>query len=136
MCAVCTCSEDDAFRNSVESITGPISRIISREGMPGVYAALDASGKKEFERVRCIPISKDFCFFFFLSLCSNLSPCSAVPAHDSSAAEVPPGLACRTPDRVPWLPMLCARRTLMPLYSMQLMPSMRRRRWLLPGRYQ
>ena len=45
-------SEDDAFRNSVESITGPISRIISREGMPGVYAALDAAGKKEFERVR------------------------------------------------------------------------------------
>jgi ketol-acid reductoisomerase len=45
-------SEDDAFRNSVESITGPISRIISREGMPGVYAALDAAGKQEFERVR------------------------------------------------------------------------------------
>lgn len=43
-------SEEDAFRNSVESITGPISRIISREGMPGVYNALDEAGKKEFEK--------------------------------------------------------------------------------------
>ena len=48
-------SEAEAFRNSVESITGPISRIISREGMPGVYAALDDAGKKEFERVRPDP---------------------------------------------------------------------------------
>ena len=50
-----SCSEEDAFRNSVESITGPISRIISREGMPGVYNALDDAGKKEFEKVR-IPL--------------------------------------------------------------------------------
>ena len=51
-CHLVLCSESEAFRNSVESITGPISRIISREGMPGVYAALDDAGKKEFERVR------------------------------------------------------------------------------------
>lgn len=38
----------------MESITGPISRIISREGMPGVYNALDDAGKKEFEKV-CSP---------------------------------------------------------------------------------
>ncbi|KAK9903445.1 hypothetical protein WJX75_005886 [Coccomyxa subellipsoidea] len=43
-------SEEEAFRNSVESITGPITRIISREGMPAVYEALDAAGKKEFEK--------------------------------------------------------------------------------------
>ena len=35
----------------METITGPISRIISREGMPGVYNALDEAGKKEFEKV-------------------------------------------------------------------------------------
>ncbi len=45
------CSEEEAFKNSVETITGPISRIISREGMPGVYNALDEAGKKEFEKV-------------------------------------------------------------------------------------
>ncbi len=45
------CSEEEAFKNSVESITGPITRIISREGMPAVYEALDAEGKKTFEKV-------------------------------------------------------------------------------------
>lgn len=35
----------------MESITGPITRIISREGMPAVYEALDAEGKKIFEKV-------------------------------------------------------------------------------------
>lgn len=49
-------SEEDAFKNSVESITGPITRIISRSGMPAVYEALDAAGKKEFEKVlSCTP---------------------------------------------------------------------------------
>lgn len=52
MKATASCSEEEAFKNSVESITGPISRIISREGMPGVYDALDDAGKKEFEKVR------------------------------------------------------------------------------------
>ena len=50
-------SEEEAFKNSVESITGPISRIISREGMPGVYNALDDAGKKEFEKVLNFPLS-------------------------------------------------------------------------------
>lgn len=43
------CSEEDAFKNSVESITGPISKTISHDGMLGVYNALDAAGKKIFE---------------------------------------------------------------------------------------
>jgi hypothetical protein len=30
-------SDEDAFKQSVESITGPITRIISRDGMLGVY---------------------------------------------------------------------------------------------------
>lgn len=34
----------------MESITGPITRIISREGMLGVYNSFDAEGKKVFEQ--------------------------------------------------------------------------------------
>ena len=36
----------------MECITGPISRIISTQGMPAVYEALDDEGKKIFEKVR------------------------------------------------------------------------------------
>ena len=46
------CSEEDAFKNSVECITGPISRIISTQGMPAVYEALDAKGKEVFKEAR------------------------------------------------------------------------------------
>lgn len=35
----------------MECITGPISKIISSKGMPAVYEALDAEGKKVFEKV-------------------------------------------------------------------------------------
>ncbi|GBF94057.1 acetohydroxy acid isomeroreductase [Raphidocelis subcapitata] len=42
-------SDEDAFKRSVESITGPISRTISTKGMPAVYNGLDAAGKKVFE---------------------------------------------------------------------------------------
>ncbi len=50
-------SEEDAFKNSVECITGPISRIISTQGMPAVYEALDAHGKEVFKEVRASPSS-------------------------------------------------------------------------------
>ena len=36
----------------MECITGPISRIISTQGMPAVYEALDDEGKKVFEKVK------------------------------------------------------------------------------------
>jgi ketol-acid reductoisomerase len=42
-------SREDAFRNSAEAITGPISRIISKSGPIGVYEAIGADGRKEFE---------------------------------------------------------------------------------------
>ena len=42
-------SREDAFLNSAEAITGPISRIISKSGIKGVYEALGADGKPEFE---------------------------------------------------------------------------------------
>ncbi|CAA0832724.1 Ketol-acid reductoisomerase- chloroplastic [Striga hermonthica] len=42
-------SEDLAYRNTVESITGIISKTISTKGMLAVYNALSEDGKKEFE---------------------------------------------------------------------------------------
>lgn len=46
-------SEEDAFLHSCESITGPISRIISREGILAVYEGLDDAGKKTFRTAYC-----------------------------------------------------------------------------------
>lgn len=43
-------SETDAFIHSAESITGPISKIISRDGIKAVYESLDAGGKATFEQ--------------------------------------------------------------------------------------
>ncbi|HVR61427.1 MAG TPA: ketol-acid reductoisomerase [Polyangia bacterium] len=43
-------SKEDAFLNSAESITGPISKTISKRGIMAVYDGLDAAGKVEFER--------------------------------------------------------------------------------------
>ncbi len=43
-------SHEEAFLNSAEAITGPISRIISRDGMKGVYEAVGADGRREFEQ--------------------------------------------------------------------------------------
>ena len=42
-------SDEDAFKNTAESITGNISRQISKEGIKSVYDSLDEEGKKEFE---------------------------------------------------------------------------------------
>ena len=42
-------SREDAFLNSAEAITGPISRIISKQGMKGVYEAVGADGRRTFE---------------------------------------------------------------------------------------
>src|SRR4029453_1725140 len=43
-------SREDAFLNSAESITGPISRTISHDGILAVYERLDAAGKATFEQ--------------------------------------------------------------------------------------
>ncbi|PNY15508.1 ketol-acid reductoisomerase chloroplastic-like [Trifolium pratense] len=43
-------SEDLAYKNTVESITGIISKTISTKGMLAVYNALSEEGKKEFEK--------------------------------------------------------------------------------------
>ncbi|PSC69959.1 acetohydroxy acid isomeroreductase isoform B [Micractinium conductrix] len=43
-------SDEEAFKQSVESITGPITRIISRDGMLGVYNQFSDADKKIFEQ--------------------------------------------------------------------------------------
>ncbi|XLR09928.1 hypothetical protein S83_037866, partial [Arachis hypogaea] len=43
-------SEDLAYKNTVESITGIISKTISSKGMRAVYYALDDTGKSNFEK--------------------------------------------------------------------------------------
>lgn len=43
-------SKEDAFLNSCESITGPISSTISKHGILAVYEGLDDAGKKVFEQ--------------------------------------------------------------------------------------
>ncbi len=43
-------SREDAFLNSCESVTGPISRTISKHGIRAVYEGLDAAGKQTFEQ--------------------------------------------------------------------------------------
>ncbi|MCO5590520.1 hypothetical protein L7F22_044490 [Adiantum nelumboides] len=41
--------EEDAYKNTVEGITGVISKTISTKGMLAVYKYLDEQGKKDFE---------------------------------------------------------------------------------------
>ena len=45
-------SEEEAYKQTVECITGPISKLISTKGMPAVYEALDDHGKEVFKKVR------------------------------------------------------------------------------------
>jgi len=42
-------AEDAAYKNTVESITGIISKTISTKGMLAMYKSLNDEGKKEFE---------------------------------------------------------------------------------------
>jgi ketol-acid reductoisomerase len=41
-------TDEDAFRHSVESVTGPISRIISKDGLDGVYHRLNVTDRAVF----------------------------------------------------------------------------------------
>lgn len=43
--------DEDAFRASVENITGPISKTISHDGILAVYEQLSEEGKKIFEKI-------------------------------------------------------------------------------------
>ncbi|TQM42688.1 ketol-acid reductoisomerase [Pseudonocardia cypriaca] len=41
-------TDENAFRHSTESVTGPISKIISKDGLDGLYRRLDAAGRTVF----------------------------------------------------------------------------------------
>jgi hypothetical protein len=45
---VAVLSDEEAFKHTVECITGPISKTISTQGMPAVFNMLDDAGKKVF----------------------------------------------------------------------------------------
>lgn len=42
-------SPEDAFKQSSESITGPITKTISKEGILKLYEGLDKAGQDEFK---------------------------------------------------------------------------------------
>ncbi|MCD6389068.1 MAG: ketol-acid reductoisomerase [Desulfobulbaceae bacterium] len=44
-------SEEDAFKHSVESVTGPISKTISHDGILALYEKFTGSDKETFERI-------------------------------------------------------------------------------------
>ena len=46
-------SEHEAFNQSCESITGPISKVISHSGMLALYESFDEEGKDEFRKAYC-----------------------------------------------------------------------------------
>lgn len=46
-------SEEDAFLRSVESITGPVSRVISKRGIKAVYTDMNDSDRAIFEKAYC-----------------------------------------------------------------------------------
>src|SRR5262249_62142474 len=41
-------TDEDAFRHSAESVTGPISKTISKHGLDGVYRRLDPEARQIF----------------------------------------------------------------------------------------
>lgn len=43
-------SHEEAFNNSVEAVTGPISQMISKQGILAVYESLDEQGQEQFRR--------------------------------------------------------------------------------------
>lgn len=46
-------SEEDAFLRSVESITGPVSKVISKRGIKAVYADMNAEDQEIFKKAYC-----------------------------------------------------------------------------------
>lgn len=78
------CSEDDAFKNSVESITGPISKTISTQGMLAVYEKLDDAGKKIFKQAYAASLgpAMDVCYEIYEDVASGNEIKSVVQAGD------------------------------------------------------
>jgi len=53
-------SKEEAFNNSVESITGPISKSISKHGIMSVYESMNSEDKKIFKKAYCAAYGPSF----------------------------------------------------------------------------
>ncbi|MEW5304827.1 MAG: hypothetical protein WDW36_007410 [Sanguina aurantia] len=73
---------EQAYVQSVESITGTISRMISTQGMPAVYNALDEAGKKDFAQAYAASYQPalDICFEIYEDVASGNEIKSVVQA--------------------------------------------------------
>ena len=77
-------SADDAFLNSCESITGVISKQISKQGILAVYEGLDAAGKQVFEQAYAASYgsAKEILLEIYQEVASNNEIRSVVMAGD------------------------------------------------------
>lgn len=75
-------SDEEAFKQSVESITGPISKTISTKGMVAVYNQLDEAGKKVFQEAYSASIQPalDICMEIYEDVASGNEIRSVVQA--------------------------------------------------------
>ncbi|PNH08939.1 Ketol-acid reductoisomerase, chloroplastic, partial [Tetrabaena socialis] len=66
-------SDEEAFKQSVDCITGPVSRTISTKGMLAVYDSFDAEGKKVFEQAYSASYqpSLDICYEIYEDVASG-----------------------------------------------------------------
>lgn len=54
LCSICQgMSPDEAFKQSAESITGPITKTISKKGILEMYNSFDNAAKEEFKASTC-----------------------------------------------------------------------------------
>jgi ketol-acid reductoisomerase len=77
-------SHEDAFRHSAEAITGPISRIISHQGIMGMYESLGADGQQDFERAyaAAYPASREILLEIYDEVSSGNEIRSVIMAGD------------------------------------------------------
>jgi len=75
-------SDEEAFKQSVESITGPISKTISTKGMVAVYNMLDDAGKKVFQEAYSASLkpAMDICMEIYEDVASGNEINSVVQA--------------------------------------------------------
>lgn len=69
-------SAEEAFKNSTESITGPISKTISKEGFKGVYNSFNAEEKAIFEKAYSGAYAP--CFEILLECYQEVSSCNEI----------------------------------------------------------
>jgi len=74
-------SEEEAYKQTVECITGPISKLISTKGMPAVYEALDDHGKEVFKKVRVAELLRMWLLNVMCGNAASSIPTTCVHKH-------------------------------------------------------